>query len=114
MSTKKRLAFVRVIDKILLPEQYDRRKKLTTKQKQEIRRLYNDKTKNYTYRSLADMYGVAFGTIQCTINEETRKKNLIIAQNYRNGPNYKKAKQTMNLRYRKKALIKKGIIKINN
>jgi len=37
---KKELAFARVIDKIKLPEQYHKGKKIMEKDRREIRRLY--------------------------------------------------------------------------
>lgn len=110
MTKKKKLAFSRVIDKIKLPEEYHKTKKILNADRKKIRYIY--KNSSHTYRTLAKMYGVAYGTIQCIINEETRIKNLIIAKKYRNSPIFKKKKQTMDLRYRKKELVKKGIINL--
>ena len=109
---KNPLAFVRVIDKVKLPEQYHKGKKILNKDRQKIRKLY--KTTDHSYYTLAKLYNVSYSTIQCIINEETRKKNLIIAQNYRARNKHKRKKQTMELRYRKKNLIEQGKIKLIN
>jgi transposase len=112
MSIQNPLAYARVIDKLYIPEQYDKRKKLTAKQKQEIRKLY--RTTKISYNKLAKLYGVSYGTIQTTINEQTRKANLLIAQKYRNSGKFKRPPQTMELRRLKRELVIKGIIKLDN
>lgn len=113
---KNPLAYQRVIDKIKLPEQFDKRKKLTEQDKNTIRKLY--KETKHTYRSLAELYGVVFGTIQTTVDEKRRIKNLAIARKYqkrnREELNKKKKGTLMDLRYRKKELILKGKIKLDN
>ena len=109
---KKDLAFSRVIDKIHIPEQYDKRKKLTANEKSLIRSIYNSSNYNHTYRSLAELFDVSASTIQQTVNEKARQDALKAAQRYRESDKYVKPPQTMELRYRKKDLIKKGVIKI--
>lgn len=108
---KNPLAYTRVIDKVRLPEAYDRRKKLTAAQKDTIRQLYAQG--GHSYRTLARKYGVAYGTIQTTIDEERRIKNLAIARAYR-ARTKRPASDPMELRRRKKELIEQGIITLES
>lgn len=110
INKKHPLAFSRVIDKIYIPEQYDKRKKLTAREKDRIRELYA--SGEFSHRSLADAFQVSPSTIQQTVNEKARQDALKAAQRYRQSPGYVKPPQTMELRYRKKELIQKGVIKI--
>lgn len=60
-------------EKIRLPEQYDRRRKLTNEQKSEIRELYA--TGCYSLNQLAKIYEVSKKTILLIVNKESKKKN---------------------------------------
>ena len=103
---------LRFVNKYKLPEQYHRTKKIMLKDREKIKLLYN--TGEHTYRSLSKLYNVSYGVIQVIINNNTYLKNLVNARRYRNKPDFKRAKQTMELRYRKIELIKEGIIKLIN
>lgn len=56
---------------ILLDESLDRRVRLTQKQKEEIRKLYD--VGNTSQRKLARMYGVSRSLIQIVVNPERAK-----------------------------------------
>ena len=60
------------VDKMKLNEKQDRRRKLSNKQKEEIRDLYS--TGNYSLRILAKMYEVSKTTILYIVNEESNNK----------------------------------------
>lgn len=112
---KNPLAYIRVIDKIRLPEEYHRGKKLLEEDKAKIRQLY--KQGGYTYRSLAKLYGVSYGTIQITLNEETRLHNLELrrrwAVRHREEIREKAKGTAIDLRHYKKKLIIEGKIKVD-
>lgn len=61
------------VDKIKLPENLDRRRKLTEAQKDEIRHKYG--TGFYSLNGLAKEYGVSKKLILITVNPETARKN---------------------------------------
>ena len=103
-------AYARVLDKIKLPEEYDRRRKLTKEEHQKIKELY--KTGNYSRYDLASIYGVAYGTIQRLTSETARLQMLEAGKRWRE-INPKKPYDCMELRRRKKELAIKGILKIN-
>jgi predicted DNA-binding protein YlxM (UPF0122 family) len=109
MSTKNPLAYGRVIDKIKLPEQYHKFKKIMNKDRQEIRKLYS--TGDYSYRVLANKYNVSYGVIQCIINPIAKKQQLEASKRWRIKTNYKHhLADCMELRKRKKKLIQQNII----
>ena len=60
-------------EKIKLPEECDRRRKLTSDQKAEIERKY--KTGYHSLRNLAKEYGVSSKTILLIVNPESKKKS---------------------------------------
>lgn len=62
-----------VAEKIKLPQQYDRRRKLLDSQKAEIVEKYS--TGLYSLQNLADEYGVSKKTILLTVNPESKKKD---------------------------------------
>jgi DNA-binding XRE family transcriptional regulator len=112
MAEKNPLAYARVIDKIKLPEQYNRGKKIMEEDKKEIRKLY--KTGKYSYRALAQMWGVSATTIQITIDDKRRLANLKLAAEYHKKHqaemNLRNRGNAMELRYYKKRLIEEGKI----
>ena len=57
-------------EKIKLPPEYDRRRKLTEEQRQEIIKLYS--TGNYSLRQLGREYNVDKGTINLIVNPEMK------------------------------------------
>lgn len=59
-------------EKIKLKEEQDRRRKLSTVQKQEIKELYS--TGKYSLRKLALRFGVSKKTILLIVNPESLKK----------------------------------------
>ena len=103
------LAYVRVIDKIYLPEEYDRRRKLTKAQHAEIKAKY--KKGLFSQRDLANIYGVALGTIARLVSELAKIQQAEAGKRWRL-KNKKKPYDSMDIRRRKKELIKKGIIKL--
>ena len=64
-------------EKIKLAETQDRRRKLTSQQREEIKDLYG--TGHYSLNGLAKQFGVSKKTILLIVNEESAKK----AQQYR-------------------------------
>lgn len=62
-----------IAEKIKLPEQYDRRRKLTEIQKQEIKDKYS--TGVYSLNALAKEYSVSKKSILLTVNPESKRKN---------------------------------------
>lgn len=62
-----------VAERIKLPQQYDRRRKLLDSQKAEIVEKYS--TDLYSLQNLADEYGVSKKTILLTVNPESKKKD---------------------------------------
>jgi DNA invertase Pin-like site-specific DNA recombinase len=60
-------------EKIKLPEKYDRRRKLTNDQKDEIRKKYESGFGSL--QSLANEYGVSKKTILLTVNPKSKEKN---------------------------------------
>jgi hypothetical protein len=60
-------------EKIKLPEQYDRRRKLTESQKSEIKSKYE--TGFYSLNGLAREYTVSKKTILLIVNPESKRKN---------------------------------------
>lgn len=114
ISNKKHpLAYNRVLSKVKLPEEYHKGKKIMDKDREKIRQLY--KTTNHSYRTLAELYQVSYGTIQVIINPNTYNQSLANAKKWRNKQKalgIKRAKQTMDIRYRKRELVEKGIITI--
>ena len=58
---------------IKLPPEYDRRRKLTDEQRDEIRHKY--KTGDYSLNKLAIEYGVSKKLILLTVNPESKRKN---------------------------------------
>lgn len=64
-------------DKIKLPEAFDRRRKLTSLQRLEIRNKYL--TGAYSQRQLASNYGVSRRLIQFIIDPEKEQKNRLVS-----------------------------------
>ena len=60
-------------EKIKLPPEYDRRRKLSTEQKDEIRHKYS--TGLYSLNSLAREYNVSKKLILLTVNPESKRKS---------------------------------------
>ena len=60
-------------EKIKLPEKYDRRRKLTSDQKDEIRQKYESGFGSL--QSLANEYGVSKKTILLIVNPKSKEKN---------------------------------------
>ena len=60
-------------EKIKLPEQFDRRRKLTDEQKQEIVNKYS--TGFYSMNDLAKEYSVSKKTILLTVNPKSKQKS---------------------------------------
>lgn len=60
-------------EKIKLPEEYDRRRKLTEEQKQEIKDKYS--TGFYSLNSLAKEYSVSKKSVLLIVNPESKRKN---------------------------------------
>lgn len=58
---------------IKLPPEYDRRRKLTDDQRDEIRHKY--KTGEYSLNKLAAEYGVSKKLVLLTVNPESKRKN---------------------------------------
>ena len=110
MKQKKPFAFVRVLDKINLPEEYDKRRKLSKAKHEEIKRKY--KTGQYSRKKLGEMYGVAYGTIQ-RLTSETARQQMREANKKWRTKNKRKPYDAMELRRRKLKLAKDGIIIIN-
>lgn len=61
-----------IAEKIKLPHEYDRRRKLSDEQRQEIIKLYS--TGNYSLRQLGRKYNVDKGTISLIVNPEMKLK----------------------------------------
>ena len=59
-------------EKLKMPKEYDKRIKLTDKQKEEIKKLYG----KIPQRKLANIYGVSRRLIQFIGNPELKEKNL--------------------------------------
>lgn len=60
-------------EKIKLPPELDRRRKLSDEQKDEIRHKYA--TGSYSLMSLAKEYGVSKKTVLLLVNPESKRKN---------------------------------------
>ncbi len=58
---------------IPIPQEYDRRRKLSEEQKDEIRHKYS--TGMYSLRILAEEYHVSKKLVLLTVNPESKKKN---------------------------------------
>ena len=56
-----------------LPQEYDRRRKLSEEQKDEIRHKYS--TGMYSLKMLAEEYHVSIQLIHITVNPEAKRKN---------------------------------------
>lgn len=99
------------LDKLKLTEQQDRRKKLTTSQKQEIHHLYNN-IGGFSLNDLAKKYNVSKKTILLIVNKNSKLNNDLYIKNnrkkYYNTKEHTKAMQ--NTRNYKKELMEKGEI----
>lgn len=62
-----------IAEKIKLPKEYDRRRKLTDEQKQEIKNKYS--TGFYSLNGLAKEYSVSKKLILIIVNPESKRKN---------------------------------------
>ena len=101
------------VDKLKLGE-FDRRKKLTQEQKQEIYNKYHSDM-GYSLNKLAKEYNVSKKSILLIVNTEIKKKNDEQIKN--NWDKYKiskeeNCKRRRELREYKKQLIEKGLLKI--
>jgi len=106
MTNKKPYAYCRVIDKMKLPEQYHKTKKIYNAQRQEIRALYNNKTLGHSYRSLASLYNVSFGVIQVILNPKAKEQQARAGKAWRLKTGYKNTpSDSMELRRRKKQIL---------
>lgn len=96
-----------------IPREYDRRIKLTDKQREEICRKY--RTGNVTQQKLADEYGVSRRLVTFILYPEKyeRAKQIIKECAIRNGHTYDKAKQAAAMkrcREYKRQLFREGKI----
>lgn len=101
-----------ISEKIRLPEQYDRRRKLTETQKQEIKTKYE--TGLYSLNSLAKEYSVSKKTILLIVNPESKRKNdQRIKDHWKNyqEPKEERAETVREHRHYKNELYKSGKIK---
>lgn len=103
------------ISKVKLTEEFDRRRKLTEVQKEEIRNLYIHE--KITYQQLADMYDVSKKTICLVVNTEARDKQYSYSTDYMRSYRQSQDRETINKQVReryqyKKDLIKKGLITV--
>lgn len=102
-------------EKIKLPEQYDRRRKLTEFQKCEIKKKYE--TGFYSLNSLAKEYSVSKKTILLIVNPESKLKNdQRIKNHWKDYQETKeeRAKTVRDHRRYKQELYKSGKIKIKD
>lgn len=83
--------------------QYNSNNKLTYNQAETIRSLYRNNNKEYTFRSLAEMFNVSPDTISRIINNESYKYDPNLLNTVVNTNN--DVVSTTNNRYRKKELI---------
>lgn len=104
-----------ISEKIKLPEQYDRRRKLTEIQKQEIKTKYE--TAFYSLNSLAKEYSVSKKTILLIVNPESKRKNdQRIKDHWKNYQETKeeRARTVRDHRRYKQELYKSGKIKMED
>jgi len=103
------------INKIKVPEQYHRGKKLMEIDRLSIRLQY--KSGMYTYQSLADKYSVSASTIQGIVSQKAYSQRLAAARTWqKKNREYVKKKRigkSMELRNYKKNLIVSGKITFN-
>lgn len=90
-----------------LPEHLDRRKKVSEKQKLELINLRKLDKKEWTYRKLAEKYGITYCTASRICNPEQYEKAKaqtikIFMEKYRNNPEFRKREDE-----RVKTLIKR-------
>lgn len=62
-----------IVDKITVGSEFDRRRKLTDEQRDEIRHKYA--TGDYSYNSLAKEYNVSKKLVMLIVNPESKRKN---------------------------------------
>ncbi len=91
-----------------IPKQYDRRYKLTTEQKHDIELLYG--TGLYSYRELAEEYGVHHSTIGRIIYHDNGNGNKRTRPMTKEELNYHKVHNRMTDAY-KKQLYEQGKLK---
>lgn len=99
-----------IVEKYSLGVKYDRRRKLSDQQKEEIKELY--KTGCYSYRTLAEKYNVSKRTINNIINPIMAQKSKDrIKKHWRDyqlhGKN--RNKQMREYRHYKKFLLNNGV-----
>lgn len=98
-------------EKIKLPPEFDRRRKLSEDQKEEIRHKY--KTGSYSMANLAREYGVSKKTVLLIVNPESKRKNdQHIKDHWKNYAPTKEERNASvrNLRSYKNQLYKEGKI----
>lgn len=104
-------------EKIKLNEAQDRRKKLTDKQREEIRRKYS--TGLYSQRTLAKEYNVSRRLITFILDDEKQKRNAELLKERKLDGRYKPtkeewAKTVREYRRYKQELYLKGELKEDN
>lgn len=102
-------------EKIKLPEQYDRRRRLTEIQKCEIKSKYE--TGSYSLNGLAKEYSVSKKTILLIVNPESKRKNdQRIKDHWKDYQETKeeRAKTVREHRHYKNELYKSGKIKMED
>ena len=100
------------IDKLKLSEKQDRRVKLTTQDKEEVKKMYS--TGLYSLNMLAKKYGVSKKLILITVNPKSKQKSKEYTKN--NWKNWQRSKEERNeyskaTRRYKKDLYDKGELK---
>ena len=99
-----------IVDKMRLPENLDRRRKLTEAQKEEMRRLYA--TGNYSYKSLGEQFHVSKSTAAIVViparAEYVKKRTASHWRDYTDRAALTRA--TKNLREYKKKLYEEGLL----
>lgn len=101
-----------IVDKLKLDEKQDRRIKITSDKKEEIRNKYS--AGEYSLRMLANEYGVCKKTILLIVNEESKEKDKL--RKKENWKKYQRDRKTRTeyarrVREYKRELYKKGELK---
>lgn len=99
-------------DKIKLPVEYDRRRKLSTEQKDEIKYKYS--TGYYSLNALAKEYNVSKKTVLLIVNPESkRKSDERIKEHWRDYSPTREERNAIQREHRayKRKLYNEGIIK---
>lgn len=94
-------------EKIKLNENQDRRKKLTTEQREEIRNKYS--TGLYSQRTLAKEYNVSRRLISFVLDEEKQKRNAELFKIRKSDGRYKPTKEEWAKTVREHRRYKQGL-----